>query len=295
VLDKIRLNTLGLLPAEYQANLGDAKPFFLDGRCCRFLGISYASLRDRVLAGGCDEEILAWAFSTGTARSDEECIIWNHFITKLGWRDERSDVLRQRVAEAGIRGEAPQTVAELLDFDEDRALGGTRSWEAQPITTVIVMGVAGCGKSTVASALAAATGWEFIEADALHSPGNIAKMASGVPLDDADRAPWLEAVHGAAEAVAGRGSRSVVACSALKASYRRILAPDPSHVRFVHLEGGADLMAARLRERKGHYMAETMLPSQFATLERPADALALDASLPKDVLVKRIQQVLNIP
>lgn len=90
MLDKIRLHATGGLPADYQANFGEGKLLMLNGRCCRFLGIRYPDLRGRTLTGGTDEELLAWAHAHGTPRTDEECHIWNRFIVKLGWRDERS-------------------------------------------------------------------------------------------------------------------------------------------------------------------------------------------------------------
>ncbi|MES2693183.1 MAG: DUF5069 domain-containing protein, partial [Verrucomicrobiota bacterium] len=101
MLDKIRLHAAGQLPAEYVNNLGDGHLLTLDGRCCRFLGVPYAELRERVLAGDTDEEALAWAHARGTPRSDEDCHMWNRFLLKLGWRDERSVVLPQRIRDAG--------------------------------------------------------------------------------------------------------------------------------------------------------------------------------------------------
>jgi gluconokinase len=295
VVDKIRLHARGELPAEYQANLGEGSPSNIDSRCCRFLGVRYAELRERVLAGGCDEEVLAWCEAAAPRRSDDDCLIWNRHLSKIGWRDDRSGTLLRRIEDARIEGERPQTIFEFLDADEGRPLGATRSWEGQPLRAVVVMGVAGCGKTTAGRALAEAAGWEFLEADGLHSPGAIAKMAAGTPLDDTDRAPWLLRVRAGMEAACARGPGVVAACSALKAAYRRVLAPDPAEIRFVHLRGSPDLMAGRLRERKGHYMGEGLLRSQFEALEEPVDALALDASPPTDVIVHRIRETLMIP
>ena len=109
MLDKIRLHARGALPAEYHANLGESKPQGLDARCCRFLGLDYAPVRARTLRGGCDEEILAWAHVCGAPRRDEECAIWNRFIATIGWRDDRSDALRERAAELGPAGPRPPT------------------------------------------------------------------------------------------------------------------------------------------------------------------------------------------
>jgi gluconokinase len=295
MLDKIRLNARDALPSDYQTNLGGARPTLFDGRCCRFLGISYEDVVSRTLQGGCDEEILTWAHSRGTARNDEECVGWNRFISKMGWRDDRTDILRQRAVEWGAPTAAFETLCEFLDFDEGRPIGGTRSWEAQPLSTIIVMGVSGCGKTTVGEGLAKAIGWEFLEGDALHPTSNVAKMAEGVPLSDTDRAPWLAAVHSDIASRTGRGGRVVVACSALKEAYRLVLAPESACTRFVHLRGDFDLIRGRMGARSGHFMKEGMLRSQFEALEAPSSALTLEAAQAPDVLVKRIQEILLVP
>ncbi|HXN34757.1 MAG TPA: gluconokinase, GntK/IdnK-type [Opitutaceae bacterium] len=294
-LDKIRLDSRGALPPEYKANLGEARPALFDGRCCRFLGVPYGDLRARTLSGGCDEEILSWAHERGTARGDEECAIWNRYMTKLGWRDDRSDLVRERVAEYGLSPGAAQTMFELIDLDEGRPAGATRSWEAPPVSMVILMGVSGCGKTTVGRALSVALGWDFIDADDLHSPGNVAKMAAGVSLGDADRAPWLARVRAEAEARTARGARVVVACSALTEAYRAALAPDPASRRFVHLRGDFALIAGRLAGRSGHFMKEAMLRSQCDTLEEPLDALTIAIGQAPETIVGRIRDVLGLP
>jgi gluconokinase len=130
---------------------------------------------------------------------------------------------------------------------------------------IVVMGVAGCGKSTFGQALAAALGAPYLEGDALHGPANIAKMSAGTALTDADRAPWLDRI--AARITEAPGI--VVACSALKRSYRdRLRAAGP--LTFVHLKATQDVIAARLAARQGHFMAVSLIESQFATLEDPA-------------------------
>ena len=295
MLDKIRLHSRGELPAEYQPNLGDVRLPLFDARCCRFLGVPYEEIRARALKGGCDEEVLSWAHSRGMPRTDEDCIIWNRFMTKIGWRDDRSDLLRERAAEYDLGDPVPQTFCELLDLDEGRAPGATRAWEARPVSVVVVMGVSGSGKPTVGRLLAERLLWDFIEGDALHPPGNVEKMAAGVPLDDGDRGPWLRAVRSAIESCTARGGRAVVACSSLKHSYRDVLAPDPADLRFTYLRGDSALFSGRLRGRSGHFMKESLLPSQFEALEEPLEALALDASLAPGVLVDRIQEVLTLP
>ena len=146
---------------------------------------------------------------------------------------------------------------------------------------IIVMGVAGSGKTTVGTALAVALGWRFVDADDHHSPASVAKMARGEPLDDADRRPWLDDLRAIIEEALARGDGLVLACSALKASYRARLAPAGAggRVRFVYLAGTPELHG-RLAQRAGHFMKAAMLDSQLATLEAPADALAVDAALP---------------
>jgi gluconokinase len=295
MLDKVRLDARGALPAEYQPNLGDVRLPLFDARCCRFLGVPYEELRARALQGGCDEEVLAWAHARGAARNDEDCLIWNRFMVKIGWRDDRSDLLRQRIVEFGLGQAKAETFCELLDLDEGRPLGGTRSWEGNPLSVVVVMGVSGCGKTTVGRALAEALRWEFIEADDLHPPANVAKMSEGIALTDTDRAPWLAAVRAAIDGCAGRGARVVVACSALREAYRLVIAPDPGPARFVHLRGDYALIKSRLGGRTGHFMKESLLRSQFETLEEPAYALTLDAALPASALTARIREVFGIP
>ena len=130
MLDKIRLHAAGNLPEEYRNNLGDEQINVFDGRCCRFLGIRYADLRARTLAGGTDEEILAWAHAHGTPRTDEECHIWNRFLVKLGWRDERSNVLPQRIRDSGLTGKPIETIVDHIEFDEGRDPVAIRAWDS---------------------------------------------------------------------------------------------------------------------------------------------------------------------
>ncbi len=147
---------------------------------------------------------------------------------------------------------------------------------------VVVMGVSGCGKTAVGQTLAAALGWPFIEGDDFHPPANVAKMTAGTPLVDADRWPWLDRLAAEMAAILARGGDAVLACSALKQSYRDRLAraaKTPGDVRFVHLKGDYDTIAARLAARQHRYMPATLLASQFATLEEPADAIVVDAGV----------------
>lgn len=130
MLDKIRLHAAGQLPEDYVRNLGDGQVNLLDARCCRFLGVRYADLRERTLGGMADEEVLAWAHAHGTPRSDEDCLMWNAFILKLGWRDHRSHVLPDRIRQAGLDGKPIETLSDHIEYDEGRDPVGTRAWEA---------------------------------------------------------------------------------------------------------------------------------------------------------------------
>lgn len=140
---------------------------------------------------------------------------------------------------------------------------------------IVLMGVCGVGKTTVGRRLAAEIGADFQEGDAFHPPENVAKMASGRPLDDQDRAPWLAAMARGIGEWVGRDRPTVLACSALKAAYRDVLAGGRPGVAFVHLTGDPSLIAERMAARTDHYMPPTLLPSQLAILEAPADALTV--------------------
>jgi hypothetical protein len=130
MLDKIRLHAAGQLPPVYVANLGDTgQPNFFDARCCRFLGVRHADVAQRVLAGESDEAVLAWAEAHGRPHTDEECEIWNMFLSKRGWRDAGTALLQQRLAEYGLTGGAIHTMFDLLDFDEGRDPAKDRPWE----------------------------------------------------------------------------------------------------------------------------------------------------------------------
>lgn len=153
---------------------------------------------------------------------------------------------------------------------------------------IVLMGVSGSGKTTVGRLLAAALGAEFAEGDSYHPPENVAKMARGIPLDDADRQPWLETLAGEIRGWLARGETAVLACSALKQLYRDILQGGRPEVRFVHLRGPEALIRARLEQRRGHYMPASLLASQFAALEPPTDALTVDISSTPEAIVEEI-------
>lgn len=151
------------------------------------------------------------------------------------------------------------------------------------------MGVSGSGKSTVGALLATRLGCEFLDADEFHPPENVAKMAAGVPLTDADRAPWLARLN----AELKRRKGAVLACSALKESYRRTLAQGID-CRFVHLRGPIELIRARMQTRRHRYMPAALLESQFATLEPPAGAIEVDIAEPPERCVERIRASLGV-
>ena len=163
---------------------------------------------------------------------------------------------------------------------------------------VVVMGVSGCGKSTVGRALAAAMGLPFVEGDDLHPPRNVALMAAGTPLTDDDRRDWLGTLSEVLAGAAGRGHGVVVSCSALKRRYRDQLRRGAPGLRLVWLHGSVSQLAARLAARPGHYMPAALLPSQLAALEPPAadeHAIALDITDPPETLVSKARQALQSP
>jgi gluconokinase len=156
---------------------------------------------------------------------------------------------------------------------------------------IVVIGVMGAGKTTVGAALAARLGWRFLDADDFHSTESWAKLERGEALTDADRLPWLRRVREALADLLARGESAVLACSALRQSYRDALTPagaGPDDVRFVYLRADPALTAARLADRTGHRAAPTLLESQYATLEEPRDALRLSTGIPPSELVQAI-------
>lgn len=154
--------------------------------------------------------------------------------------------------------------------------------------SIVVMGVSGAGKSHVGRALAHALVWPFLEGDAFHSAENIAKMQSGQPLTDADRAPWLAALNHALQQRHAAGERVVLACSALKQSYREQLQQGGVSLRFVYLKAQPEALHARITRRSAHFMPASLLQSQFDALEEPADAIVMDALQPVDAIVAAV-------
>jgi len=159
-----------------------------------------------------------------------------------------------------------------------------------------IMGVCGCGKTTVGKRLADRLGWRFFDADDFHPPANVSKMASGIALTDEDRWPWLDGLAAALDDGARLGEHVVLACSALKQAYRERLTSTDSKlrdVRWIYLKGDTASIAPRLAARSGHYMPPTLLASQFAALEEPTDALVIDIGLTTEEQVSIIVRELT--
>jgi gluconokinase len=155
------------------------------------------------------------------------------------------------------------------------------------------MGTTGSGKTTVGTLLAQRTGFEFADGDAFHPAANVAKMSRGIPLDDADRAPWLAILHGKIVAWLAANQDAVLACSALKQSYRDQLVISPD-VKLVYLKGSYELFAQRIHARKGHFAKEDILAGQFCDLEEPLNALTVDAELSPEEMVSEICKRLDL-
>ena len=159
---------------------------------------------------------------------------------------------------------------------------------------LIIMGVSGSGKSTVGKLLSDRTSWQFFDADDFHSSENIDKMSQGVPLTDSDRIPWLYELQALITKTLKAGNNGILACSALKSSYRKILREKyPDQIVFVYLRGDYDCIQSRIKQRQGHFMSEKMLRSQFATLEEPNDAVVIDVSLTLEEIIAKILTVLD--
>lgn len=162
---------------------------------------------------------------------------------------------------------------------------------------LVVMGVSGSGKTTVAAILARRLGWPFEEGDALHPQANIRKMMEGRPLTDGDRAPWLEAVAAWVRARLDAGEDGIITCSALKRRYRDVIAGHRGGVTFILLAGSREMIASRLAGRSGHFMPPSLLDSQFADLEAPSPGepvLTFDIAAPADVIAQEVIDTLKL-
>ena len=155
------------------------------------------------------------------------------------------------------------------------------------------MGVVGAGKTTVGKLLAEQLGWEFVDADSFHSAGNVEKIRLGIPLDDADRSPWLRAIRAAIQRWIAKKQNVVLACSALKRSYREELDAG-AEVKLVYLKGTYEIIYQRLGLRQGHFASEKLLASQFAILEEPEDGVVVDVEQSPEVLVEEIRGRLGL-
>ena len=164
------------------------------------------------------------------------------------------------------------------------------------MTHIVVMGVSGAGKTTLARALTQRLDWPFLEGDDLHPRINVEKMRAGIPLDDTDRAPWLAAIHARIEAERAAAVSGVVSCSALRPQYRAVIGGAAPDLHFVHLTAERAVLNARLAARAGHYMPASLLDSQLATLSPPsaAEAVIIDAALPTRAQVTLVLLALGI-
>jgi gluconokinase len=158
---------------------------------------------------------------------------------------------------------------------------------------IVVMGVTGAGKTTVGRLLARELGWEYVEGDDFHSEANVAKMRRGIPLGEEDRQPWLESLRAELGKHDAEGQNIVLACSALKRDYRKMLTMGPG-VRFVYLKGDAQRITERLRARQGHFAGEKILAGQFADLEEPDGAVVVDIDATPEAMVREIREKLRV-
>lgn len=159
---------------------------------------------------------------------------------------------------------------------------------------MVLIGVSGAGKTTIGSLLARVLQWPFFDADDFHPPANRRKMSQGVPLSDEDRLPWLQTLRDRIRKELEDGTCAVFACSALRQTYRDILAGAGRGVRFVYLRGEPDLIRKRLEDRSDHFMKADLLASQFAALEEPREALVVDIDATPDEVVQGIRKQLGI-
>lgn len=159
---------------------------------------------------------------------------------------------------------------------------------------IILMGVSGSGKTTLGQLLSAELGWNFYDADDFHSQGNIEKMRSGIPLTDDDRIPWLKTLKTRLDQWLAQGENAILACSALKASYRQILGEDSPAVKYVYLQGSHAEILQRLQQRQNHFMPQKLLKSQFSALEEPQNCLRINISQTPQQIVLQIREKLNL-
>jgi len=158
---------------------------------------------------------------------------------------------------------------------------------------VILMGVAGSGKTAVGKGVAARLNWLFLDADDFHPAANIEKMKHGIPLNDQDRIPWLRALRDELRRLLAEGRSVILACSALKESYRKLLSDDVAPMSFVLLDVDQETIRERLQHRSAHFFPKELMNSQFAALEKPKDAIIIDARKSLDEVIDRVVQVVS--
>lgn len=176
----------------------------------------------------------------------------------------------------------------VLSCPRPARLGRRKPAEMSQPGQFVVMGVSGCGKSSVASMLALKTGGLFLDADDFHPPENKAKMATGTPLNDEDREPWLDALNRELKDQAKQSRTVFLACSALRQVYRTRLSAGLSHLRFIYLRGSPELIRDRLQNREDHFMPPALLASQFALLEEPAHAIVASIDAPLAAIIDQV-------
>ena len=159
---------------------------------------------------------------------------------------------------------------------------------------VILMGVAGSGKTVVGMQVARKLDWIFLDADDFHPPANIEKMKHGIPLNDQDRAPWLQRLHDELQRQIAEGHSVILACSALKETYRNVLRDEVSPPKFVYLDVDPETIRDRLQHRTAHFFPKELLESQFAALEKPKDAIIVDARKPLNAVIDQVIQALGV-
>src|SRR5262249_26029661 len=160
---------------------------------------------------------------------------------------------------------------------------------------VILMGVAGSGKTAVGKGAAARLNWLFLDADDFHPAANIEKMKHGIPLNDQDRIPWLQALRDKQRRLLAEGRSVILACSALKESYRQLLSDDVAGIRFVLLDVDQETIRQRLQHRSAHFFPKELMDSQFAALEKPKDAIIIDARKPLNEVIDRVLEAVSGP
>ena len=187
-------------------------------------------------------------------------------------------------------------MSQSLQPSEGASMSPSRSPLASQPEVIVIMGVAGCGKTVVGNLLAEQLSYEYLDADTFHSPKNVAIMRQGIPLDDEKRGPWLDTLAGLIDAAIADRRGIVLACSALKRRYRTRLGVGKPHVRLVHLDGPETLLRERIEQRTGHFMPASQLASQCALLERPTveeAAIIIDIAPPPETIVRGIRMAIG--